>query len=145
MKTVKSWRDMEQHGITCLTGEACAYGYRILCDLTMAGEALIQECFGFRKLPVDVFHESWNRGSGSIMLAHAMLEPLAVMALFKAGCSRVLIVSEGEFTSEAIYGLEPGDNVADLEHMDWYRDGQFRVFHNPGYARNTHQMSGRKE
>ena len=46
MKHIQSWDDLRQFGIHTLTGEACAVGLRILCDLTPDGVRVIREVFG---------------------------------------------------------------------------------------------------
>jgi hypothetical protein len=139
MKTVASWDALREFGIDALTGEACSLGFRLLCDLTAAGRATAERCFG-----ATIRSESWNGGSAedphvaSIMLTREMLLPLAVFALLDFGCTEVWLAD-----SSAI-GIEPADPV-DL-------GGRLKETHNLrrrfAYSgrfedRNQHQMSGR--
>ena len=60
MKRIACLRDLEQctaGAIDLLTGEADALGYRVLCDLTREGAALLCEVYG-----ATVFAENWNHG-----------------------------------------------------------------------------------
>jgi hypothetical protein len=136
MKTIRNWNDLEPYGIDALTGEACAYSYRLLCDVTAAGARLIQDCFGVPGDPWPL-NAPWNsRGSASIMLPHSMFQPLAVFALIKAGCPLILVMEDG------VYGQEEGDNPNDVNFF--IQTGKLiRQVRNPGFSRHTHAMSGR--
>src|SRR5512146_882550 len=156
MKTIRDWRDLEACGIIALTGEACAYGYRTLCDLTPEGQALFREVFGMPvqdlKLP-----ENWNSGQGqtaSIMLPPQMFTPLAIFALFRQGCMRVYTTWDGP-----VYGVEESDPPERVGRFVASRQGRYCeacgrygagggiqfTYANPGYARNRHQFTGRTE
>jgi hypothetical protein len=73
MKYINSWNDLQQYGINPLTGEACRYGLRMLCDLTFEGSLLIKEYMGIPKHAQ--LAENWNThvngigAIGSIMLS----------------------------------------------------------------------------
>ena len=58
MKTVSCWDEIRPCGIDALTGEACSLGYRLLCDLTARGRAIVERCLG-----VKIQSENWNGGS----------------------------------------------------------------------------------
>lgn len=47
-------KDLREYGIEWLTGEACHYGMRILCDLTVPGLRLVTRFFGL--LPAEIPH-----------------------------------------------------------------------------------------
>jgi len=152
VKHINNWNDLEPYGVIALTGEACGYGYRTLCDLTEAGELLIRELFDIPG-PLKL-HENWNNEgrAGSIMLPPGMLTPLAVFALFKAECSKVFVHYDG-----TVHGIEATDSpeTADLWlkfHQGHHCDscnrygaggGIMRSVTNPGFSRYRHQMSGR--
>jgi len=82
MKTIVNWMDLAPYGIICLTGEACAYGGRVLCDLSPCGVRLIEEFLGGT---VTVRPGSnWNSdcdACGSIMLPRTILSDLAIFVL----------------------------------------------------------------
>lgn len=135
MKHIRNWNDLEPYGIDALTGESCAYGYRLLCDVTKAGAELIRDCFGMPDVPQ--LASPWNsRGIASIMLPHEMFQPLAVFALINERCPLILVMEDG------VYGQEPDDN---LEHFNWFiQSGTLiRQVRNPGFSRHEHAMSGR--
>ncbi len=139
MKAVTSWTALEPFGIVVLTGEACALGYRILCDLTEKGKRTVERC-----LSVEISSESWNSGSNedrhvaSIMLTQEMLVPLAVFALLDSGCREVWT------TQYAAFGVEDGDSEEDVSRLRQSQKMQRRFsFHGPFQDRNQHLMSGR--
>lgn len=92
MKTISSLNQLQPYGIELLTGEACALGMRILCDLTRRGRKIVAEAYGLNPTS---FADSWNSGSkedphvASIMLDHEAYLFLGVFALMDAGCTRV--------------------------------------------------------
>jgi hypothetical protein len=156
MKTLKRWEDLKPYGIDVLTGEACAYNYRLLCDITPAGVALFNAVFGLQLQVKESLPEGWNnRKARSIMLPRAMFEPLAVFALFTvSNCRKVYITYDG-----TIHGIESTDTDEQVRNfVEWNQghlcescqrygaDGGINLqYSNPGYSRNQHQMSGRVE
>lgn len=95
---VRTMRDMTQFGIQGLTGEACAYGMRILCDVNEAGKELLADYFG---MPTIQLSSNWNSqvggepAIGSVMLAHSCLQHLAQFAFFRAGALAVIQGADG--------------------------------------------------
>lgn len=91
---VTSWRDLELFGIRPLTGEACAYSMRLLCDLTEGGAALIRDYLG---LPADCqLAPNWNSGAvASIMLTREQLKPLALFTAWQEGFDVVIETCDG--------------------------------------------------
>jgi hypothetical protein len=139
MKTVSSWDHLRPYGIDLLTGEACALGYRLLCDLTLQGQNTVERCFS-----VAIQSENWNSGSdanphvASIMLTHEMLLPLAVFALLDSGCREVWI------TDGAAIGIESTDTADQVKRLKQLHKLHRRFeYHGPFEDRNQHQMSGR--
>lgn len=41
-----NWKELEKYGIFMLTGEACAYGMRVLCDVNAQGWRILKQYFG---------------------------------------------------------------------------------------------------
>lgn len=155
MKVIRNWNDLEPYGVSCLTGEACGYGYRLLCDLNAMGVQLVQNCLEISEIKL---RDAWNSkvngepAIASIMLPPSMITPLAIFALLDAGCRQVFTMYSGE-----VYGVEVNDNDAQVADFVKYRQGshcaecdrygknggiQFQ-YRNSGYSRNRHQMSGR--
>ena len=129
MKHVHCWNDLRQFGINILTGEACALGMRVLCDLDEQGVRLMREVFGLpdlectlreemRDLPpecgnqaarlrqrVRQFDRNMNsEGIASIMLPRSLFTDLAVVGCIINGCEVALLMDNGE-----VCGIEKGD------------------------------------
>ena len=112
MKSVSSFRDLEQFGIKPLTGEADALGYRILCDLTDKGVEVFCETYG---LPRTIeLNNNWNREAiASVMLTEDSIRPLAVMGFYLQGKTVVI-------TDTAVYGLDAMEDVVLDDSGDFY-------------------------
>jgi hypothetical protein len=144
---VDSWNDMRQFGVNSLTGEACAYSMRLLCDLSGDGAALVADYFGLKN--TSVFQPNWNSMVGehaaiaSVMLVREELIPLATFALFRMG---VLAVVERGRRCDLI-------GVFDADWLKRYEDliasapdCGYAIRRNPrpsGGSRNQHAFSGR--
>jgi hypothetical protein len=80
------WHDLKEYGIDSLTGEACAYGQRVLCDLSQEGVDLLTTYFGGQLVFVE--GANWNPGSvenpsiASVLLPRCLLDDLRVFILF---------------------------------------------------------------
>jgi len=115
VKRIACLRDLERctsGAIDLLTGEADALGYRVLCDLTREGAALLCEVYG-----ATAFAENWNHGSeddphvASAMLSdHAHLDIAPV--LLARTCHTVFQIGA------AVFGLED-DEVFQRGEYDW--------------------------
>lgn len=95
MIEISGWKDMQQFGIERLTGEACAYSLRYLCDVNQAGLELMLAYLG---LPSDTKTEApWNSkvnqqpSVGSFMLPHHAWEELALFALYRSGYAYIFV------------------------------------------------------
>lgn len=123
MLHIDSTSDLQQFGINVLTGEACSYGLRLLCDLTEDGVNLVSAFLGgidrgaTDDPPGFPFPKNWNSGAvASVMLTRNVLfGELAVFALFRAGCSLVVRGPDGSVT-----GVFPHEHRA-LEMYDAIR------------------------
>jgi hypothetical protein len=145
MIVLSNLQHLRPYGIDALTGEADALSYRILCDLTEKGKALICRTFGL----VDVkFEENWNPGRANdpnvaaIMLPIEVFAPLAVFALLGAGFTEVYITK-----NDSVFAFEPDDveTEAYLKMVE-IRRKVVSPTQRPGVTvgdRNVHQMSGR--
>src|SRR4051812_43485661 len=100
MKSIDCWRDLEQFGINRLTGEACAYGMRQLCDVNTQGASIIREFLGLgynTKLA-----GNWNSrvngepSVGSVMLPYEIFGQLAVFCLLSDGAAAVSVSKSGK-------------------------------------------------
>ena len=139
MKTISRLAELSEYGIVPLTGEACSLMYRVLCDLTASGRAIVQRLLG-----VEIQSENWNCGAesnphvASIMLSAEMVVPLAVFALLESGCTEVWL-GDG-----SVLGVEPDDNEEQIASMKQYLKARRRfTYRGPHKDRNRHQMSGR--
>jgi len=147
MNTILDWRDMSRYGIEVLTGESCAFGLRLLCDLNIDGFELLREFFGlFGTAPVK--GSNWNpevngkRAICSIMLPKDMLRSLAAYVLFRQGYEAIHDAGFGP-----VYGLTTTD-IASLT-----QEQQATIRRNPAYNSNIpmkdgrciHQATGRSE
>jgi hypothetical protein len=106
--SVSGFKGLTQFGINSLTGESCAYGMRMLCDVSDDGRALLADYFGMPSISLE---PNWNSvvgdqpATGSIMLAHDIVRSLAQFAFFRRGALAVLITEHevnGIFTSERV-------------------------------------------
>lgn len=72
MLIIQSNKDLEQFGIVLLTGEACAYSRRILCDMTITGYKIFCKCYGFKPVPStenNMINPAWNKDSYQSVLS----------------------------------------------------------------------------
>lgn len=104
---IYTWSDLKQFGISALTGEACAYSIRVLCDLSEAGRKHIAEFFG--GLAEDGFNANWNSHVGdapavsSVMLPRGILSDLSQFLLFQDGA---LAIAETPGTWLGVYAAD---------------------------------------
>lgn len=139
---INGFGDLEQYGINCLTGEACAYSMRLLCDYNLDGALLLSDFLGIRVSAND--GNNWNsqvngmEALGSIMLTPDALWRLAEFAMLQYGYDRVVAHTPEH---HGVYGFDMTDSYAE-KYMENNRDQ--RIIHNPHSGnRNTHQMTGR--
>jgi hypothetical protein len=144
VKTITSWDDLRPLGIDALTGEACGLGYRLLCDVTAKGKAIVEKCLG---TPALTLFDQWNSGSkddphvGCIMLVPEMFTPLAVFAVLESGYKECWVSRDGR-----VYAIDPDDPQDSIEAVRrWLGLEGMRRFSYRGTAgdRNVHVMSGR--
>lgn len=158
MINLYSTRDLIQYGINPLTGEACAYGMRTLCDLSADGCRLMCDFLGLAYSSANptwtVFNSNWNSMVGdkqavaSIMLNRDVFPALMRFALFQPGeCDYVITQPDG-----GMVGLKVTDEYCE-RYLDMARNNSaYRVHQNfaKGYTsgpsvngRNIHTATGR--
>lgn len=98
-KTVSSMGDLLQFGINPLTGEACAFSMRVLCDLNEDGVALMADFLGSAP---ESFAQNWNTTVGekpavaSMMLTRGIVKDLATFAFFREGALATMTTVSGD-------------------------------------------------
>ncbi len=97
---VSSLHDLGPFGIQALTGEACGFTMRLLCDVTAKGKRIAMQWLG---LPHDTpLRKAWNRGTaedphvGCLMLQGNQLQGLAVVAFAQANFQCAVILQNGD-------------------------------------------------
>jgi hypothetical protein len=135
MKVIKSWDDLPRYGIVPLPEDACGLSFRILCDVTAKGKAVLEKALSVKEL---VLHEKWTPGLpedphvGSIMLAPGMLTFIAAFLLLENGCQEAWLTTDHHLTG---FGAE--DSLERVEYFKRYysdRDGVIRHFEYAGTA-----------
>lgn len=130
MKSITCPADLQQYGITCLTGEACNLGLRILCGVNTLGVRLVKECYG-----INALGEPWNSGDvGSFMLPADEWRTLAVICLL----SEFPIVALSK--DNLLYGMEN-----EPRNDGWIRRYYRSSSHPHVGTRNVHTFTGRVE
>lgn len=154
MKTFSVNEALREFGVNVLTGEACAYSLRQLCDLNQNGVNLITEYLGMRA--DTVFNANWNStvngepAIASIMLDHSFFDPFIIFCMFKAGVP-LIIKSLCYPVSYCAYSAEDMVNeVARIEAAEGQalRDS-YKIYRNPkpssASSRNLHVFTGRMD
>lgn len=150
LKPVSNMRDLAQFGINSLTGEACAYSMRTLCDVNEEGKALLAEFFGMPDISLARNMNSTVDGKpaiGSLMLTHEIVPSLAQFAFFTKGALAVAIMGGRE-----IHGLFEAERVQQYRDFSAQENGKgVSVVNNYALrssapmvgSRNVHQATGR--
>lgn len=144
---INSWSDLNGYGINALTGEACAHGLRILCDLTEEGKDTLVAMFGgaltFTK------GKNWNSGAEySVMLPYGILPDLSIFCALRKYPHVTVLGSDvcgynNEDFAEALPYIEDYNVAAYTDKRPCYRVYHSRVGPHAVGDRNIHQMSGR--
>lgn len=153
---IHDFHGLRPFGIDVLTGESCAHGLRMLCDLTDEGKLIVIKALGLGSAG---FEPAWNsKGTGSIMLHYGMLEILSIYAMLTAGYERIFVCGQGVAGASSgkaaeYYDMAIRDQRWAVEHYEknkqelprgyrWY-GGVIRILTNCAADRNVHQMTGR--
>lgn len=153
---IHTWNDLQRYGINSLTGEACSYSQRLLCDLNEKGVDLVREYFGLMIVlnPQVQFARNWNtqvNGSpaiASIMLPRGIFGDLAKFILFHIEkCDMACWRQDNGWNGYMLDELP--SEMTDERMRTLFPDG---VYHNPmsvsergAGSRNRHQFTGRTE
>ena len=141
MKRIERMAELEQFGIIALTGESDQHVYRILCDVTAKGKAIVE-----RTLDVNLeLADAWNYGSkedphiGSFLLPHEFVPCLSVFALLSdPGIAEVWLHKDG---SASGFGVE---DVELKDRLKKHHEGQLRkIFYATSSDRHRHAFTGR--
>ena len=142
-EVIRNWNDLKNHGIICLTGEACGLSLRLLCDLTPRGRAYLEEFFGGH-IEIQI-GSNWNASEGqdaSILLPYGMLKELAAFLLIKAG-HEVAVVRDGEIRGMSLATLHEYEQLDESFFKPQRIVKAIGTAVSTGGTRNTHVMSGR--
>jgi hypothetical protein len=146
---VHSWQDLKHFGINALTGEACKFSRRLLCDLNEDGAALMMDYLG-----VTMLAQNWNStvndkpAVASVMLHRSTCIQIAEFALLRSPGIKA-IVYNGDSSIMGVFT----DKLVEQYHelvKNWPNTTAkwSMITCNANYApgvgsRNTHAMSGR--
>jgi hypothetical protein len=103
--SVSSWEHLQQFGINALTGEACAYAQRLLCDVNDDGRMLMVDYLGLPAMMAG--SPAWNSevngepAVASFMLHRNSLMQVAEFAMLRSNPKAV--VYKGREAIMAIY------------------------------------------
>ena len=143
------YRDqLNEFGIVLLTGEACNYSQRILCDLTAKGCKLVAEFYG---LPQKInFKDNWNSGpkqdphiGSCFVLPSSILDLLAFCMLRSNKYVSVVITKTGNYGCKTQKVFQQIKNDKKLYGVIRYVVPLHAHPHTE--AGNTHTMSGRTQ
>lgn len=146
-----SWADFREYGINFLTGEACAFSMRLLCDLSEKGQEVVTDFLG---LPSSIqLAPSWNSHVGeapavaSVMLPRGLFQELARFIAFAVlGHKYVVIMPDSSVHSYEDGYIESNgltlEKAKSLLQGDWYTNCRSSSAPQVG-SRNVHAATGR--
>ena len=141
MKRIERMKHLEEFGIVPLTAESDAHMYRILCDVTKRGKAIIERTLGIQIIPA----ENWNSGGandphvGSFLLPSEFVSPLAVFCVL----SDPMVTEAWLMHDGSVIGFGVEDVAEKEQYQQRFRDRVRKIFYARPSDRNVHQMSGR--
>lgn len=141
MKRIENMKQLESFGIIPLTGESDRHIYRILCDVTAHGKAILE-----RTLDVNLtLADAWNGGSkedphvGSFLLPHEVVPCVAAFALLSdPNITEVWLHKDGSCSG---FGVEDVDVKETLKKR--YEGHLRKIFYATSQDRHRHVFSGR--
>lgn len=162
MKTVSQSDIPALLGLNPLTGEACAFSMRVLCDMNEAGCTLMAEFLGMAT--TTGFQKNWNSqvngtaAVASIMIPYSYLPEMVRFALYRAGYQYV-ICHNGSVDCTAFNGDDPMilkngwlQDVLNGQPFPDFMGTGMKLYRNPKSAaqpsvgsRNVHAFTGRAE
>ena len=147
-----SWADFKEYGINFLTGEACGYSMRLLCDVSEKGKGIVARFLG---LPVDApMLENWNSMVGddpavaSVMLPRGLFKELArYIAFAELNLEYVTEAPDGSVSAYSLSYLSSHNITVDEAKNrlggSWYTNPAVFRHGTVIGGRNVHAMSGR--
>lgn len=137
-------RELEAFGIKILTGEACPFGQRLLCDMTEQGRRIFLDMLGLDA----TMSRAWNFGDGwefSAMIPRSLLEfDLPLWCLISKGYDEFIVSDDGVCAREASDNDEEWKEY--YEHLIHFNRHPQKVYPTGGPRRGTrmvHAMSDR--
>lgn len=151
MKIVKkdiefhNMHDLEKFGVNPLTGEACAFSLRMLCDLNQEGKDLMEEFLGGAFVTASNWNSMVNgkKAIRSIMISKSTFQDLYKYICWKNGCEYIVIDPSGNV-----------DGYPELseEQLEEFSRDEYKLYFSPAVkgqpsvnGRNVHAASGRTE
>lgn len=148
----QSTSDLTRFGVNPLTGEACSYSMRVLCDLSKEGVDFVSTFLGLR-VTSDVFAANWNStvngnpAVASVMLTRGTLKDLIQFGIFYIEKCDVLITMADSW----VVGLKATDEyyerylklAADDKRYSVVRNPMSHAHHPSVAGRNIHSFTGR--
>lgn len=137
-------RDLVPLGINPLTGEACAYSQRVLCDVSEAGRELLQDFFGVQTFAT---HPNMNSlvgeapAIGSVMLARNLWRDLAAYYAFSSGALAYVTAPDGAMM--LLYEEALADRYAAHPEFELTRNPTIGATAPRVGSRNVHIATGR--
>jgi hypothetical protein len=153
-----SYSSLPELGINPLTGEACAYMMRILCDVNESGVDLLCDYFGIPNYPKAALAANWNSTVGnspavaSIMLTRSALPEIVRFYFFRKNYEYVVGRDDDiNYTAFRTADIERNPALGlyvDRASVFFEGDNPLRLWTNPRTinavgSRNVHQFTGR--
>jgi len=145
-KTI-GYSQLKDYGINPLTGEACAFSMRILCDLSEKGIELLQDFYGL--LPDTINHQfprnmnsrvGEDKAIASCMISRGVFKDLYQFILFKE-CWELILDGTCELTGMS---KETYNEIKDAWPKDTKVIINYKSAGQPSVgSRNVHAMTGR--
>lgn len=137
-------RDLVALGINPLTGEACAYSQRVLCDVSEKGRELLQDFFGLQTF---VTHPNMNSmvgddpAIGSVMLPRGIWSDLAAYYAFNSDALAYATAPDGSVM--ILYTQDLVDRYAAFSKGSLVRNPTASAKAPRVGSRNVHVATGR--
>ncbi|MCC5612492.1 hypothetical protein LC612_38820 [Nostoc sp. CHAB 5834] len=141
---INNWSDLKAFGINSLTGEACAFSLRVLCDVNAAGLENLREFFGLLELGVAPQMNSQvneEPSVGSLMLPRGIFKDLCTFLLWSDGALAVYETSSGGY--QGVYSADYVEKYSKIEGISLWRNPRPTSTSPHVGSRNIHAATGR--
>ena len=133
---------LRSKGINLLTGEACGFSVRFLCDIE--NEQAKEYLRDFLGLPELTLAESWNHGIGSMMIGRETFHHDLFLFVALQEFEVMYKIKDNEFARYDWQGCTKDEWMTDIRvflgnHPDW----DYNVYFGQKNTRNTHEFTGR--